>query len=142
MGCHDAVSRRLLKVISTVGSADTGFNGELSPSGRDQFDPRGKSVVGCHINRPVALCVGRRVVRSIIVSAPIGNGPYRPPLKTAAAIWADIVQNLGDAICTVGALERTDACILGMGRERLCTMLADGAKFQQVMNVLQLHTVI
>ena len=87
-------------------------------------------LVGISINWPVLThCLGR-VMRQIIIAAPVYDGPDGPPLKPATAIGANVFQNIFHAGLAKRAFMAAYPRLGGMGRQVLGAVFADWSKLK------------
>jgi len=72
----------------------------------------------------------RRIRAEMLTVFPVGPWADRPGAKTAAAIWADIVQDAPGAEAAKGAFKRTNHGVGGIRRERHVAVLTGWPQFQ------------
>ena len=71
-----------------------------------------------------------RVCAQKIVVLPVSGRPDWPADKSAAAVRADVMQDVLDTGCAKGALIGTDAPVRRLGRQRFIAVFASWSKFQ------------
>src|SRR3954463_11977862 len=81
------------------------------------------------VDRPVLARLARRIVAEVIAALPVARRTDRPWREAAAAVRADIGEQL-DAAHAVGALEAADARIERLRRQHLVAVLAIRSHFQ------------
>ena len=90
----------------------------------------GELLVGLPIHGPVLTRGLGRVMRQIIVAAPVYDGPHGPPLKPATAIGANVFQDILHAVFAKRAFMAAYPRLGGMGRQVLGAVFADWSKLK------------
>jgi hypothetical protein len=89
-----------------------------------------KLPVGVSVNWPVFAQRLGRIMRQIIVTAPVDDRPHGPPFEPAAAIGANVFQNIFHAGLAKRAFMAADPRLGRMGRKLLGAVFADWPKLK------------
>ena len=111
-----------------VRSRRVGSPSSLLGRNRDELEHERGVLTG--IDRPVLHRRARRVLAEKVVASPVSRGPYGPRSETAAAVGADVREDLLDARRTERAFVRADTRVGRIGRQRAGAVLARGPEFQ------------
>ena len=90
------------------------------------------------IHRPVLHLGARRIFPQEVALVPIRRRSDGSRDEPAAAVWADISQNVFDTRSAEGALIRTDTRLKRVRRQRPVTMLAGRSQFKHEILYVQL----
>ena len=108
----------------------TMHGGMSSPFWWDQFDRFSELPVKARIHGTIPDSPAGRIHPQIIAAFPVDVRTDRPGTKTAAAIWADILQDVFNASTAERAFKRANHRVRGIRRKRRVAVLASRSQFE------------
>ena len=90
-----------------------------------------------HVNRPILDLGARRVLAKEVVAFPVVRRSDRSRNESAAAVRADVFQDVIDTRGTKRALVSADARFKRVGRQRLVALLTSRSEFKHMRSAFQ-----
>lgn len=100
----------------------------------DILDLRSKTRMCSNINLPVSYRGACRVLAEKIVTLPVFGWSNRSGLEATSTVWANIAQDLSNAICTEGAFVTANTRLKRVRRQCLVAVFTGWSEFQHFVS--------